>query len=60
MAARRNAVAIYARARANAANMGACAYTMFADMCTNPHAQYIYVCSNGIGSDGCEKCYREK
>jgi hypothetical protein len=54
MASSGNAVAIYARTRANATDMGTCAYVMFADMRTHPDTQYLHIRADGIGRDGRE------
>jgi hypothetical protein len=51
MAASRNPVAIRARARANPADMGARAHTVFASVRVDANAQYFYVRASGVCRD---------
>jgi hypothetical protein len=60
MAARGNAMAIHARARADTADMGTRAHAMLADMRAHPDTQYLYIRADGIGRNGREKCEYEE
>jgi hypothetical protein len=60
MAAGGNAVAIHARTRTNAADMGAGTHAMFADMRTHSDTQYLNIRADGISSDGREHGKREE
>ncbi len=55
MAARGNAMAIDARARADRPDMSARAHAMFADMRAHPDTQNIHIRADGIGRNGREK-----
>jgi hypothetical protein len=55
MAARGNAMAIHARARADTADMGARAHAMLADMRVHSDTQHLHIRAGGIRCDGREK-----
>ena len=55
MAARGNAMAIHARARADMPDMGTRAYTMFADMRADTDTKNLNVRAEGIGRNGRQK-----
>ena len=60
MAACCGAMAIDARARADAANMGTRSDSMFADMRADPNTQHIDICANGVSCHGRKQCECEE
>ena len=50
-----DAMAIDARARADATNMGTRSDPMFADMRADPNPQYVDICANGVSCHGCKQ-----